>query len=150
MLSLDPGRSFDRALEIDVRDDLRTLFGRIPQPHQSLRNSVVHDLDHAAANQFLVFHERKIRLDAGCVAIHHEADGARGGEHGDLRILVAVSLPEREGIVPCLARSREQRSLNVLGLNRPDGVAMHSNHVQHGLAINRKSRERPQPFSNAR
>jgi hypothetical protein len=42
---------------------------------------VVNDLDHAAANEPLLLYERKIGLDAGGVAIHHEADGARGREH---------------------------------------------------------------------
>ena len=92
---------------------LRRLFRRITQPHQRLRDGVVHDLDHAAADQLLVLHQRQIGLDAGGVAIHHEADGAGGREHGDLRILVAVFLAEFERVIPRFARGRQQRRLHV-------------------------------------
>ena len=54
------------------------------------RHRLVDDLQHAAAGEQLVFHQRDVGLDAGGVAIHEEADGAGGREHGDLRVAVAV------------------------------------------------------------
>ena len=94
MLGLESGRAFDGAVAIDVRNDLRSFLGRIAQVHQRLRHGVVDDFDDAAADQLLVLHQRQIGFDAGGVAIHHEADGAGGREHGDLRILVAVLFAE--------------------------------------------------------
>ena len=96
MLGLQSGRAFDFALGVDVVDDLGDVLGRVAEPHQRLRNGVVDDLDHAAADQPLLLHQREIGLDAGGVAIHHEADGAGGREHGNLRILVAVLFAQIE------------------------------------------------------
>ncbi len=76
------------------------LLRRVAELDQRLRHGVVDDLDHAAADQLLVLHQRQIRLDAGGVAIHHEADGAGGREHGGLR--VAEAAPSR--------RARRHRS----------------------------------------
>ena len=44
----------------------------------------------AAAHQLLVLDERDVGLDAGGVAVHHEADGAGGRQHRDLAVAVAV------------------------------------------------------------
>ena len=49
---------------------------------------------------FLVFDEGEVGLDAGGVAVHHEADGAGGGEDGDLGVAVAVLFAVGEGSVP--------------------------------------------------
>ncbi len=63
-------------------------------------DGVVDDLDHAAADELLVLDEGEVGLDAGGVAVHHEADGAGGGEDGDLGVAVAVLLAVDEGGVP--------------------------------------------------
>ena len=88
---LKPGAPSMVPCAIDVRNDRGSLLRRITQMHQRLRDGVVDDLDDAAADQLLVLHQRQIGLDARGVAIHHEADGAGGRQHGDLRILVAVA-----------------------------------------------------------
>ena len=41
-----------------------TCSGRVAELHQRLRHGVVDDLDHAAADELLVFHKREIGLDA--------------------------------------------------------------------------------------
>ena len=79
-------RAFDGAGRIDMVDNLLGLLGRVAELDQRLRHGVVDDLDHAAADQFLVLHQRQIGLDAGGIAIHHEADGAGRREDGSLRI----------------------------------------------------------------
>ena len=63
-------------------------------------DGVVDDLDHAAADELLVLDEGEVGLDAGGVAVHHEADGAGGGEDGDLGVAVAVLFAVGEGAVP--------------------------------------------------
>ena len=100
VLGLETGAPSILPLRVDVVDDLRDVLGRITKLHQRLRHGVVDDLDHAAADEPLVLHEREVGLDAGGVAIHHEADGASGSEHGNLRILVAELFAEFQRVVP--------------------------------------------------
>ena len=137
MLGFEPGRAFDFALGVDVIDDLGDVLGRVAEPHQRLRHGVVDDLDHAAAHQPLLLHEREVGLDAGGIAIHHEADRARGSEHGDLRILVAELFAQFERRIPRFLRGAQQRRLHVFLLDRPQRIAMHANHVEHRLAVAR-------------
>ena len=59
------------------------------------RHRAVHDLQHSAADELLVLHQRDVRLDAGRVAVHHERDRAGRREHRDLRVLVACAAAER-------------------------------------------------------
>ena len=91
VLRLQFGRAFDRAGGIDVGDDLLHLLGRVAQLDQRGGHGIVDDLDDAAAHQLLVLDQREIGLDAGGVAIHHEADGAGGRDHGHLRVAVAAA-----------------------------------------------------------
>ena len=100
MLFLDVRRAFDGAGGVDVADDGVGLVAGVAELEERGRDRVVHDLDHAAADQLLVLDEREVRLDAGCVAVHHEADGAGGREHGDLRVAISVLLAVRERFVP--------------------------------------------------
>ncbi len=110
VLVLDGGRAFDGAGGVDVADDGVGLVGGVAQLEERGRHGVVHDLDHAAADQLLVLHQRQVGLDAGGVAVHHEADGAGGRQHGDLRVAVAVLLAVLQGFVPdSLLASRAQR-----------------------------------------
>src|SRR5207253_3963875 len=60
--------------------------------------------------ELLEFHQREIGLDAGGVAIHHQADGAGRRHHGRLRVAIAVRLAERERAIPgAPGRSEERR-----------------------------------------
>jgi len=90
VFGLDEGRAVDFAVGINVADDFAGLLWRVAELHHRGRNGVVDDFDDAAADELLVFDEGEVRLDAGGVAIHHEADGAGGSENGDLGILEAV------------------------------------------------------------
>ena len=105
MLRLQVRRAFDGAGGIDVADDLLHLLRRVAQLDQRRGHRVVDDLDHAAADQLLVLDQRQVGLDAGGVAIHHEADGAGGRDHGDLRVAVAAAPARFVGIVPALLRA---------------------------------------------
>ena len=104
VLGLDGGRAFDGAGLVDVADDGVGLLRRVAELEQRRRHGVVDDLDHAAADQLLVLHQRQVGLDAGGVAIHHEADGAGGRQHGDLRIAVAELFAVLQRLVPGLLR----------------------------------------------
>ena len=100
VLVLDGGRAFDGSGGVDVADDGVGLVAGVAELEQRGRDGVVHDLDHAAANQLLELHQREVGLDAGGVAIHHEADGSGGREHGDLGVAVAELFAVGESFVP--------------------------------------------------
>ena len=91
MLGLDRRSAFDRAGSVDVADDGVDLGLVVAELDERRRHGVVDDLDHAAADELLVLHQCEIRLDAGGIAVHHEADGAGRSQHGDLRVAVAVT-----------------------------------------------------------
>ena len=64
----------------------------VTEPAQRVGHAAVDDLQHAAAGEQFVFHQRDVGFDAGGVAVHQEGDGAGRREHGDLRVAVAVLL----------------------------------------------------------
>ena len=87
---------------------------RVAEAAQRRLDRLVDDLEVAAAGELLELHEREVGLDAGRVAIHHEADRAGRRDDGDLRVAVARDLADRERVVPHDAREgprllREER-----------------------------------------
>jgi hypothetical protein len=58
--------------------------------------ALVDDLEIAAAGELLELHQREVGLDAGGVAIHDEADRARGRDDRRLGVAIAVLLAEGE------------------------------------------------------
>ena len=110
----------------------------------------------AAAGELFEFHQGEIGLDAGGVAIHHQADGAGRGDHARLRIAVAVRLAERQRAVPgkfgmlrealirtglVVERHRRRRDFLVAGALAASGAAVIAHHAQHRLAVLGKARE---------
>ena len=70
----------ERAVADGVSLDLRDLGRAVAKRMQGVRHGAVDDLEVAAASELLEFHQGEVRLDAGGVAIHHEARArARGG-----------------------------------------------------------------------
>ncbi len=67
---------------------------------QRFRHRAVDDLEVAAAGELLELDQREVGLDAGGVAVHHEADGAGRRDHGRLRVAEAVLGAERQRAVP--------------------------------------------------
>ena len=113
MLVFDVRRAFDGAGRVDVADDGVGLLVGVSELEQRGGDGVVDDLDHAAADQLLVLHQRQIGLDAGGVAIHHEADGAGGGQDCYLGVAVAVFFAVGEGFVPALFAGFVERGRDV-------------------------------------
>src|SRR5579863_9712588 len=97
---IDGRRLAERAMADGVDDDLGDLAFAIAERAQRRRHRAVDDLEIAAAGELLEFHQREIRLDAGGVAIHNEADRAGRRDHARLRIAVAMRLAERQRAVP--------------------------------------------------
>ena len=150
MVFFEVRRALDGASLVDVRDDLAGLLGGVVELHQRLGHGVVDDLDDAAADQLLVLDECEVGLNAGGVAIHHEADCASGSEHGDLGILVAELFAVSEGGVPGFLGGQEELGLNALGLDAANGITMHADHFQHGLLVHLVAWERTFAFRDAR
>ena len=99
---VDAGRLAERSVADGVGDDLGDLRLAIAERAQRLGHGAVDDLEIAAAGELLELHQREVGLDAGGVAIHHQADRAGRRDDGDLRVAVAVLLAERQ-------RSRARR-----------------------------------------
>ena len=90
MLVFQTRCAFNGARGINVAHNLFHLRRTVAQLDQRLWNGIVHNLDHAAANQLLMLHQSQIRFNARGVAIHHEADGASGCNHRSLGIAIAM------------------------------------------------------------
>ena len=103
-----------------VRHDLVHLHGRVAEGVEGGAQALVGDLEVTAARELLELGEREVRLDAGGVAVHQQADGARGGDHRDLGVAEAVLLAEGERVIPCGHRAVEHvdgvRDVDAAGL----------------------------------
>src|SRR5580658_2673096 len=91
---VDVGSCKERVGARDVSDDLLHLSFAISEAAQCARNRLVDDLEVPSAGQLLELDQREVRLDSGRIAVHEQADGARGSKHGGLRVAVAVLFPE--------------------------------------------------------
>ena len=114
-----------------------------PSRAERPRHGVVHDLHQAAADERLVLHERDVRLDAGRVAVHHEADRARWRDHCRLRVAVAVLAARARARCPS---SRAPASCSQRPVSS-SGICVHScpvlfDHAQHRLGVRLIARER--------
>ena len=97
---VDGGRLLHGAVADRIGLDLGDLGLAVAERAQRIGHGPVDDLEVAAAGELLELHEREVGLDAGGVAIHHEADRAGGRDDGGLRVAVAVLLAELQGAVP--------------------------------------------------
>ena len=157
MLRLDAGRAFNGAGRIDVADDRIHLGIGVAELEQGDGHGVVDDFDHSPAHQLLVLDQGKIGLDAGGVAVHHEADGAGGGKHGDLRIAVAMLLAVGQGLVPAILagldeRSQLRRGEGLGGVGMADLVhfgAVHADDVEERLAVDIEAGASAAPLGQA-
>ena len=156
---VDGGRLRQPAVADGVGLDLGDVGFRIAERAQRLRHRAVDDLEVAAAGQLLELDQREVGLDAGGVAVHHQADGAGRRDHGRLRVAVAVLLAEIDGPVPgglgvrrqlgkalqrravaggergVVERHRRDRHLLVALRLAVSRAAMIAHHAQHGLAV---------------
>ena len=73
---------------------------RIAQRAQGRWHGAVDDLEVTATGELLELDQRKVWLDAGGVAIHHQTDGPRRRNHRGLRVAVPVLFAKTQGFVP--------------------------------------------------
>src|ERR1700677_2515096 len=82
VLVLNVRRAFNGSGGVDVTDDGVGLLVGVSELKERSRDGVVDALDHAAAHYLFVLDQRQVGLDAGGVAIHHEAYGSGGSKDG--------------------------------------------------------------------
>ena len=103
-----------------------------------------------AAGELLELDQGEIGLDAGGVAVHHEADGAGGRDHRRLGVAVAVLLAELHGPVPRALRGLAERLVGQVGVVQRHRLdvevfefprlatgrrAVVAHHPEHGVAV---------------
>ena len=152
----DAGRVLERAEADRVADDLLDLGLAVAERAQGVGHRAVDDLEVAAAGQLLELDDGELRLDAGGVAVHDQADGARGRDHRGLGVAVAVRLAELERPVPGalgrldqhplgaglgVERHRLDREALVAGLLGVGGAAVVADYPAHGLGVLGVARE---------
>ena len=143
VLVLEVGRALDHLLLVDVAEDVLDLDRRVAQLPEDARHRLVDDLHHPAAHELLVLDEGDVGLDAGRVAVHHEADRAGGGEHGHLAVAVAVLRAEGVGLVPHVERGLEERLRHQGRVDHVRVLAVLVDDPQHRLGVLRVAGERP-------
>ena len=147
---VDHRRIAKRAVANRVRGDLFDLAAGIAQLLQCRRHRAVDDLEVAATGQLLEFDQCEVGLDTRRVAVHHEADGPRGGDHAGLRVAVTMLLAQGQRLVPGLNRKVHQALIGAVGvverhrLDRQILVTVRlamgcatvvADHAQHMLAV---------------
>ena len=125
----------DGVVFFNVRDHVLDFLGSVAEAAQRGLHGLVHDLQHAAACEQLVFHERDVGLDARRVAVHEESDRAGRREDGDLRVAVAVFFPEGKCGIPCAARLVFQLGETLAHADLLDALAVELHHFEHGLHV---------------
>ena len=156
---VDGGRLLHGAVADRIGLDLGDLGFAVAERAQRIGHGPVDDLEVAAAGELLELHEREVGLDAGGVAIHHEADRAGGRDDGGLRVAVAVRLAELQRPVPGALGMGDEGLVGAGGVierHRVDGealvalrqpmrrAAMVADHAQHVLGVGLVVRERPE------
>ena len=99
---IDPRRIAQRPMTHSVADDLFYFIAAIALFGQCGRHRLVDDFEISTTCEFFEFHQGKIWLNAGCVAIHDQANGASWGNHSGLGVAIPVFFPQRDGCIPAL------------------------------------------------
>ena len=97
-------RALDGSGGVDVAHDRIGLFVGVTEFEERAGDGVVHDLDHAAANQFLELDQRQVGLNPRRIAVHHEAYRSGWSQDGYLGVSIAVFFAVGKGFVPALFR----------------------------------------------
>ena len=121
---VDAGCIRQCAIAHGVLDDALDLRFGIAERVERGRYRTVDDLEVTAACQLLELDQREVRLDAGGVAIHHQADCAGRRDNGGLGIAVAVLGAKLDRPVPgcnCMVKQLLVRAVGMIKRHRVDG-----------------------------
>ena len=93
VFGLEVRRPLDGVVLVNELDDGLALAFGVAQLRQALRDGLVDDLHHAAADQRLVLDDGDVRLDPRRVAVHQEPNCAGRREYCGLCITISMFLP---------------------------------------------------------
>jgi len=79
---------FDGVVGFNMGDDILDVALGITQPAHGVRHTAIDDLQHAAAGEQFIFHQRDVGFHPRGIAIHEEGDGTGGCEHSHLRVAI--------------------------------------------------------------
>ena len=144
---LEVGRPFDRVVLVDVARRSSSTWRRRSRAACRRRGTVwLTILSIAAAGQLLVLDQRDVRLDAGGVAVHHEADRAGRRQHRRLGVAEAVlRAGAKASSHTSRAASQQILRARALGSILSSALAVHLHHAQHRLAVLLVAGERARP-----
>ena len=136
------GRTLDGLVLVDVGDDGIDFILGVSQAGKRHRHGVVHNLHEPTADQLLILDQRDVRLDAGRIAVHHEADGAGGREDGGLRVSIAELFAQVDRVAPGLASRREHVCLDMVRVDPLQRLTMLPHDAQERFSIGREAGKR--------
>ena len=143
----DVGATDHRLVLIDPCQDGRRGNVVVAEVPQGPGHGPVDDRHGAAADQALVLDQAEVWLDAGRVAVHKQADGAGGRQHGGLAVPHAHPLGQRASLEPRGTTRGDQLRCNRV-VEQLGGLPVHLEHAEHRFAIVFEALERPHPVSH--
>ncbi len=129
------GRPEDGLVLVDVGDDVGDGGLVVAQVAQGPGHGLVDDGHGAPADQLLGLDQAQVGLDAGGVAVHHQADGAGGGQHRGLRVADPELLGQLAGLVPGLLGRAQQLGRDQLLVDVGRRGAVHVEDPEHVLGV---------------
>ncbi len=128
VLGLQARRVDDVAVLGDVGDDRLDLLVLVAEALEGARDGAVDDLHRAAADELLELDQGEVGLDAGGVAVHHQADGAGRGEHRGLGVAETVLRADAHHVLPGPVGGQPDRGVQFVhrdGVERGVRVLLH-------------------------
>ena len=123
-----------RLVLVDPGQDGSRLLVVVAQPGQCTGNGAVDDRHSAAPDQALVLHQAEVRFDARGVAVHEQADGARGGQDRGLAVSHPNALSKGTGLEPRRPASVHQLGCHVV-VQHLGSLPVHVQDAQHGFPV---------------
>ena len=135
VLGGDVRRTEDRHVLVDVGHDVLGLLDPVAQLGQRPGHRLVDDRHRAAADELLGLDQTEVRLDAGGVAVHQQADGSSRRQHAGLRVAHAVRLGQVDRPVPGLLGRGEQLGRHDVLVDAGGLGLVHAQDVEHRLDV---------------
>ena len=154
--AVDVRRLAERLVPLGMGHDLADLGLTVAELAQRGGDGLIDDLEVTPARKLLEFHQCKIGLDPGRVAIHDKPDRAGGRDHGCLGVAVAVLFAQSQRLVPGGHGDLHEPAVGAIGMVERDGGHVHAlvavlmamrgaavvaDHAQHVGAVARETRE---------
>ena len=101
-------RTLESLVTFCIINDVLSLLYIIAQMLQCHWHSLVYNFKVSTTAQFLIFHQSKVRLDTGSIAVHQQSDGSRWSNNGRLSVTETVFLTPLYRFVPSITSCFQQ------------------------------------------